>query len=210
MKNRTLAAAEALAVVGSILLVIWIIQPLERPGLDRAALALVALFLAASPWLHHDSPERLGLRFHTFLRAFARLLPASLAAAGAAIGAGYYLVTIDPPVDPARTFAIYLSWAGLQQYALQSVVLLRLADAGLGKSAPLVAAVLFALVHAPNPGLMALTFLGALLWCSTFRRHPNLLALALSHAALAIVIVSTLPLEVTGGLRIGPAYWRRP
>ena len=33
-----------------------------------------------------------------------------------------------------------------------------------------------------------LTFLGGLLWCSTFRRHPNLFAVALGHAVLAVVV----------------------
>ena len=42
----------------------------------------------------------------------------------------------------------------------------------------LFAATLFASAHAPNPGLLVLTFLGGLLWCSTFRRHPNVFAVA--------------------------------
>ena len=55
-------------------------------------------------------------------------------------------------------------------------------------------------------GLVVLTFLGGLLWCSAFRRTPNLLAVALSHAVLALIISSTLPPQVVGGYRIGPAY----
>ena len=96
-------------------------------------------------------------------------------------------------------------WATTQQYALQSVILLRLEDSGLRGGSPLAAATLFSLVHAPNPGLMILTFLGGLLWCSTFRRYPNLFAVSLSHAVLAVVVASTLPAGVTGGYRIGPA-----
>jgi membrane protease YdiL (CAAX protease family) len=55
---------------------------------------------------------------------------------------------------------------------------------------------------------MALTFLGALLWCSTFRRQPNLVAVALSHAILAVVIASTLSPPLIRSYRIGPAYWK--
>ena len=89
---------------------------------------------------------------------------------------------------------------------MQSVILLRLEVSGLRGGTTLAAASLFSLVHAPNPGLLVLTFLGGLLWCSTFRRHPNLLAVSLSHAVLAVVVIWTLPPEVTAGYRIGPAY----
>jgi membrane protease YdiL (CAAX protease family) len=100
-------------------------------------------------------------------------------------------------------------WAAAQQYALQAVILLRLEDAGLNRSAPLVAAAVFSLVHAPNPGLVILTFLGGLLWCSVFRKYPSIPAVALSHAILAVAVVSMLPPETTGGFRIGPAYLQR-
>jgi membrane protease YdiL (CAAX protease family) len=56
---------------------------------------------------------------------------------------------------------------------------------------------------------MVLTFLGGLLWCSTFRRVPNLFAVTLSHAVLAVVVASTMPPPVIGGYRIGPAYLQR-
>jgi membrane protease YdiL (CAAX protease family) len=192
--------------MGTIFMVIWVVKPLGRPGLDLSLRILVGVLLVGSPWFHHDSRQRLGLRFDTFWNALAGVLPISLVAAGVAIGAAYFLASIDPPENAVQELAYYFAWALAQQYALQSVILLRLEDAGLRGRAPLAAAVLFSLVHAPNPGLLILTFLGGLLWCSTFRRHPNLFAVALSHAILAVVVASTLPPEVTGGYRIGPAY----
>lgn len=93
-----------------------------------------------------------------------------------------------------------------QQYGLQAVILQRLEDVGIRQRGPLVAAALFSLIHAPNPALMILTFLGGWLWCATFRRHPNLFAVAFSHGCVAVTIVNTLPEEVTGGFRIGPSY----
>ena len=137
------------------------------------------------------------------------MLPISLTAAGVAIGAGFLLKSIDPPRNAAVELAYYFAWALAQQFALQSVILRRIEDTGLRGSAPLAAAALFSLVHAPNPGLMILTFFGGLLWCSTFRRNPNLVAVALGHAILAVVIASTLPASVIGGYRIGPAYLAR-
>jgi hypothetical protein len=203
---RLLAIAQVLLIIGLVLLIIWVVKPLGRPELDLSLRVLVGVLVLGSPWLHGDSRQRLGLRLDTFWAALARLLPISLLAAGVSLLAGYYLAAIDPPDNAALDFAYYFVWATAQQYALQSVILLRLEDGGLQGSSPLAAASLFSLVHAPNPGLLILTFLGGLLWCSTFRRHPNLFAVSLSHAVLAVVVSWTLPPEATAGYRIGPAY----
>ena len=206
MPGRLRAAAEIVLILGLILLDVWVVQPMDRPPLDLALRLAVGALLVISPWVHGDSRQRLGWRLDTLAPALARLLPVSLLVAAAAIAAGWILRSIDPPESAAVTLGTYLAWALLQQHALQSVILLRLEDAGLRAAAPLAAATLFASAHAPNPGLLILTFLGGLLWCSTFRRHPNIVAVAISHAILAVVVVSTVPHEVTGGLRIGPAY----
>jgi membrane protease YdiL (CAAX protease family) len=203
---RVWATAEVALIMGLIFSIIWVVKPLGRPGLDLSLRVLVGVLLLASPWLHGDSRERVGLRLDNFWKALTAVLPVTLIAAGVAVAVGYFLVSIDPPENVALEVAYYFAWAAAQQYALQSVILLRLEDAGLRGAAPLAAAVLFSVVHAPNPGLTILTFLGGLLWCSTFRRNPNLVAVALSHAVLAVAIASALPPEVTGGYRIGPAY----
>jgi membrane protease YdiL (CAAX protease family) len=206
---RVLATAEVLLILGLIFLIIWVVEPSGMPRLDLALRAFIGVLLIASPWLHHDSLDRLGLRLDNFWKALAGVLPISLVAASVAIGAGFFLKSIDPPRNAAVAFAEYFAWAIAQQFALQSVILRRLEDIGLRGAAPVAAAALFSLVHTPNPGLLILTFLGGLLWCSTFRRNPNIVAVALSHAILAVVIVSTLPPEATGGYRIGPPYLAR-
>ena len=206
---RVLATAEVVLILGLIILIIWVVEPLGLPGLDLALRAIIGVLLVGSPWLHHDSFDRLGLRLDNFWKAMAGVLPISLVAASVALGAGFFLKSIDPPRSVPVALAEYFAWAMAQQFALQSVVLRRLEDMGFRGGAPLAAAALFSLVHLPNPGLLILTFLGGLLWCSAFRRNPNLLAVALSHAILAVVIVSTLPPEATGGYRIGPPYLAR-
>jgi len=206
VRLRILAITEVVLIMGLSFLIIWVVKPLGRPGLDLSLRVLVGLLLLASPWVHRDSRSRLGLRLDNFGKALARILPVSLIAAGVSVASGYALDTLDPPANLERELAYYFMWATAQQYALQSVILLRLEDSGLGDRSPLVAATLFSLVHTPNPGLLILTFLGGLLWCSTFRKHPSLFAVSLSHAVLAVVVNSSLPPEATGGYRIGPAY----
>ena len=198
MAARVLAIAEIVVTIGLILLIVWVVKPLGRPDLDLALRVLVGALLLPLHAACYPARQR---------KALAGWLPITLLAVGVSLGAGYFLVSMDSPENPALELTYYAIWAAAQQYALQSVVLLRLRDAGLrGRAAPPAAATLFALVHAPNPGLMILTLLGGLLWCSTFRRHPNVFAVALSHAVLAVVVVSSLPPEVTGNFRIGPAY----
>lgn len=132
---------------------------------------------------------------------------------GPTVAAGIVLAAMSvalglPEIDLQRTvvnFIYYVGWGFAQQYALQGFVHLRLADAGLGRLAPVCAAGVFALIHTPNPGLMTLVFLGGWLWSAFFRREPNLFALAISHAFLAIV-ADSLPRTITGGFRLGPAY----
>jgi hypothetical protein len=207
--RRAFAAFEIAAILGLVLTVIWVVKPLGRPDLDLALRVVAGVLLLVSPWIHRETRGRLGLRLDTLGAATRKLLPVSSTTIAVAAGAGYYLMTWDLPGNPIGELAYYFLWATAQQFALQSVILLRLEDAGARRHAPLVAATLFSLVHAPNPGLMILTFLGGLLWCSTFRHHPNLFAVALSHAVLALAVEWTLPAEVTGGYRIGPAYVAR-
>ena len=189
-----------------VFLIVWVVKPLGRPELDLSLRALVGVLLLGSPLLFRDSRQSLGLRIDNFGQALAGLLPVTLGAVAVSLAAGYWLASYDPPENGVTELTYYFAWALAQQYALQAVVLRRVEGIGLRERSPLVAAALFSLVHAPNPGLMILTFLGGLLWCSTFRRHPNILAVALSHAVLAVIVGSALPQEVTGGLRIGPAY----
>lgn len=203
------AAGEVVLIVGLILLIIWVVKPLDLDAFDVSLRGLVVALMLGSTWIHRDSRKQVGLRLDTLGAALARVLPASLIAAGVSLAIGVALGFLRAPRHPvALELAYYFMWAMAQQYGLQSVTLRRLDDAGLGDRAPLVAAALFSLIHAPNPGLMTLTFLGAWLWCATFRRHPNLFAVAISHACLAVTIAATLPGDVTGGYRLGPSYLR--
>jgi len=203
------AAGEVVAIVGLVLLIIWVIKPLEIPTLDLSLRVLVAGLMVASGRIHGDSRQRLGLRLDNFGKALMHVLPVSLLAAAVCVAIGVVASSIHPLRHPVPELLSYLAWASAQQYALQAVVLQRLQDAGLRGRAPLTAALLFSLVHAPNPGLMVLTFLGGWFWSSIFARHPNLPAVTLSHAVLAVVAASTLPPSVIEGYQIGPSYLAR-
>ena len=54
---------------------------------------------------------------------------------------------------------------------------------------------------------MFVTFVGGLIWAAVYEREPNLFALALSHAVMTWVLVSTLPASALNHLRIGFKYF---
>jgi len=101
-----------------------------------------------------------------------------------------------------------LAWGLLQQYVLQGFVNRRAQILfGRGWSSVALTASVFALLHLPNLWLAAATFAGGLLWAWVYQRAPNLYALALSHAAMTWVLVSTLPDSALRGLRVGYKYF---
>jgi membrane protease YdiL (CAAX protease family) len=102
-------------------------------------------------------------------------------------------------------FGMFL-WGLAQQFVLQTVVLREICSVWPGRGGITSTALLFALLHLPNPFLTPATFLGAWIWCWIYRRHPNVLPLALSHALVTLAILTTLPRSVTGGMRVGYSY----
>jgi len=47
--GRVRATAEVLLIMGLILLIIWVVKPLDRPALDLSLRILIGVLLAASP-----------------------------------------------------------------------------------------------------------------------------------------------------------------
>jgi membrane protease YdiL (CAAX protease family) len=72
----------------------------------------------------------------------------------------------------------------------------------------IIAAVLFAAVHLPNPLLTVLTGVGALVWCTIYDRFPNIVPLALSHGLGTLALRYAFDDAITGRLRIGASYLR--
>jgi membrane protease YdiL (CAAX protease family) len=72
-----------------------------------------------------------------------------------------------------------------------------------------IAAVLFGIVHLPNPFLAPVTAAAALVWCWLYDRHPNIVPLALSHALGTLALRYAFDEAITGRLRIGAAYLRQ-
>ncbi len=131
--------------------------------------------MLASNIAHGDSLKRLGIRLDNFSAATRMTVRPTVAAA---VAIAVISITLAlPEVSIQRVvlnFVYYIGWGFAQQYALQGFILVRLIDAGFDRRAPVCAAAVFALIHAPNPGLMVMVLLAAGSGPPCFGANPTL------------------------------------
>jgi membrane protease YdiL (CAAX protease family) len=189
-------------ILATILLYAWVLEPRGIP------VAWPAGMLLAATLLNNVVSGEWGLSPRALLpasRATALFtVPAVLAvlAVGAAVG------TLHDRTDFLGNFAGLIPWGAAQQWMLQTVVLREVRRRLPPRAALVAAAVLFALVHAPNLFLMLMTAIGALGWCAIYSRYPNVIPLGISHALATLALLYAFDDDITGRLRIGESYLR--
>ena len=117
------------------------------------------------------------------------------------------------PRAPALSVAAYTVWALLQEFILLNVFLYRFLRLLTNRRvAVAVTAVLFGVVHIPNPLLIAVTLIWGVVACVLFLRYRNLYVLALAHAIVGLTLAITVPDAIQHQLRVGISYfhWHAP
>lgn len=209
--SRTLAIAEIVSVALSCLIAEWVFLSF----LSRyrwwviVPLLLAIIFMVLSHSAYRESARDLGFRLDNLVPTLRLLIWPTLVAAIIILAVGWYLT--GPP-SVARLvrprLLVVPAWALFQQYALQAFINRRAQVAfGKGLRSVLLVAVIFGVLHLPNPVLSMLTFLGGLIWASVYQREANLFALAASHTVASISLAVALPLNVINGLRVGFKYF---
>ena len=166
--------------------------------------------------LRGESLRDLGFTTRHFGRALLLLVIPMLIGAALLVAIGYFAGSLQSK-NRSWTILIFLPlWGLMQQYILQAFIYRRLRfilvpeqlspneNAWRVRLAIFSAAVLFALVHAPNLPLMALSLTGGLIWSWVYERAPNLFALGLSHCLMSAVALATLPVH---SMSIGYQYF---
>jgi len=172
---------------------------------------ILAAWMVLSAALRHDTPKTLGWRADNLWATTRRAVPFFVIASLAVCGVGLFLGMLQrlPAhlIEPRR-FIGYLSFCFLQQVALNSYLTNRLLSYFEKEwQAALLAGVLFAALHWPNPVLVPLTLLGGVAMSWLFARERNILPLALGQAILGALVWWAFPLAWHHSMRVGPGFW---
>ncbi|HEY7642598.1 MAG TPA: CPBP family intramembrane glutamic endopeptidase [Steroidobacteraceae bacterium] len=203
-----LSIAEIVSVVGMIAAYLWFGRQ-ASPGVN---LAFAAGLLAILLYSHRQAGEgwrAIGFRWDTFWSTCRLLLPVMFAGCVLTWSAAIILRESGLP-PPARTgsplLAQFVAFGIAQQYVMLGFIFKRVEHIGGLQGAPLITALLFALLHLPNVFLTTVTFVWGLVCCLVYRRSPNLWANGLAHGLLSANLYYVLPRVLTHGLRVGMEY----
>ncbi|MDO8678951.1 MAG: CPBP family glutamic-type intramembrane protease [Acidobacteriota bacterium] len=202
-----------LAIVAIILGYTWVADPLvdvPGPWVLLPVVVIIALCIA-----HNRKSRDWGFSSRGFLPALLWSIALTVPLVAALWFIGHAMGPAPIRRAPLLDFLYVMVWGGAQQFVLQTVVLRESrAVAGLsraksrGRGAVLLAAAVFASLHLPNPFLVIVTFVGGLAWCWIYSRAPNILPLAVSHAAATVAIQMSFNPAVTNALRTGWRYFQ--
>jgi len=202
------AGVEVASLVGGLFVIMWLMPIVEAPYWTRYALGfLLLLFMIGCHWRDGVDRRDLGLRLDNFRTALRQLAPATFAIAIVLVTSGWVLDSLREPARFLRGFAGVPAWGLVQHFMLLSFCHRRLQLVfGAGPPAVLATAVLFGLVHAPNPPLMLACTVAGGLWAWQFDRAPNLFATALSHGIASTCLSGSLPKTILHSSKVGYRY----
>jgi hypothetical protein len=203
------AASEIACLVLLVESVMWVAPMVRDERAVSLGLSLMVIILLATCFARDKTTARmLGLRLDNFLRVLGRLaLPlgvfvilavtVGLAAGTLRFGTKFYSMLLTVPL-----------WALLQQYMLLAFANHRLRALAGGRSAA-ATALMFALLHFPNPVLMIVCAAGGYIWAREYEREPNLFATAITHTVASAFLANSFPGSLLKNMVVGYNYFFR-
>ena len=194
--------------LGFVVYVGWYIW--RGQALLPATWGVFVMWLVASFLLRRDTPKTMGWRGDNLWAATRKAWVFFAGASAAVCGAGLFLGMLQrlpTHLSEPRKFVGYFAFCVLQQVGLNSFLTNRLVEAfGRPVPAAVMAGVLFAALHWPNPVLVPLTFVAGTAMAWLFARERNILPLALGQAILGALVWWAFPLAWHHSMRVGPGY----
>ncbi len=180
-----------------------------------SCIAVLAGAIAGCIWRDPCGAGDLGLTGRNFRGAARRLaIPTVIMAAAPIVAAAF--VGTDLGAEGRGVGRVALGLMGYPFYALVQLLIFqvflvpRLARLCESTAAVIAAAAaMFALMHWPNPLVMAACGAAAAVWTWVYLTRPNVYALAISMALAAVSFSQALPHDLTHHVRVGPIYVHR-
>jgi membrane protease YdiL (CAAX protease family) len=166
---------------------ILVLVLIDRPSLERLGLRLPKTFGASVV---------LGISFAAVV-----VMVLLVSWAGGQIPA-------NPTWPNLRLAWLYVIWALLQEFMLQSFFFNRCEELYGSSAAVWIASTLFAAAHLPSPVLTTATLVGALFFCEMYRRYRNIYFLGIVHGMLGLTLAITMPDSLLHHMRVGIGYLR--
>jgi membrane protease YdiL (CAAX protease family) len=193
-----------MAIVGAVLAQAWYLEERYPREIVFLPAALIIALTVRHDWQHREW----GFAWPALLPGLIRALAGTLLICVGILAIGALLGTLHDRRDFLGSLAPLIPWGGAQQWILQTVVLREAQRATSRNAGIFIAALLFGVVHLPNPFLAPVTAGAALFWCRLYDRYPNIIPLALSHALGTLAVRYAFDDGITGRLRIGAGYLR--
>jgi hypothetical protein len=210
-RSKSRALLEVAVLAGLIEIVMWLVPLTPDPHFAYTAVALViAFFLFACQINDQASLRSLGLRFDNFFPVLLRIsLPLMVFLV--------LLIIIGLQFESLRLGRKFLTmlvsvppWALLQQYLLLAFVGRRFQlTLGKGFYSTLATALLFGLLHFPNPVLIVACAAGGFIWAREYQQRPNLFANAVTHTLASAMLANSLPGWLLKNMVVGYNYFLR-
>ena len=204
------AASEVACLVLLVETIMWIAPLIRDERAARLGLTFVIVVLLVTCYVRDKVTAReLGLRLDNFLSVLRRLAVPLGAFVLLAIAIGYGAGTLR---FGTRFYSMLLTvplWALVQQYMLLAFVNRRLRVLSGERQSAVMTALLFALLHFPNPILMVVCAAGGYIWAHAYERNPNLFANALTHTLASAVLANSLPGLLLKNMVVGYNFFFR-
>lgn len=198
---------EAVFIFVLIIYYIWRIRP-EFPEFWRGIFALI-LF---SHVYRRETAAALGFRWRNLPISLRRFSPILMGLAAVLVAAGVLSHTIRDVGIRMGFFSLvyYFFWGLFQQYLLNAYFVNRFleysSDAASSR-VPILSALFFAGVHAPNWFLMIATGLGGYFCAKAYVRYRNLFFLGFAHGLIGFLLYLVAPDSISHHLYVGPKWF---